>query len=478
MVNINRRQFVILGGVTAAAAATAGLAGCSSGSTGSSSSASSAASSAAATDTDLISMSWDDIKAQAKGQTVSFLAWGSGGADAFVQKYWNKLADDMKEKYDITMSYAEDTAAEEQKIVTDIENGADATYDMFWGLGSTVAAARKAGVFGNWVSTLPNAKYLDMDNAFNTFDGTQSTENEESGFQGLNPSLVYSKDAWSSEIAYDATQGDVKGLFHNFTELAEWVKINPGKFTYMDLTGKGAFHGLSFAKAILAELKDDGKGGWTTVYDEADSADARRKKINQNIEDWYTWATSGSASEEAFIERASYLWAYLNEIAPNLMQGDAGAMYVPTAPDMMSYVKSGDLAVTFTTCTQVSNRVESAPDSYMANPAIYMLDTSTGSWDYVVITGNSKNKAGALVVANEMLDPENQLYAFQTTGNGYNVSYDKLDSSMQGKFDAAVKDMGALTSSTEAIAKNSYTDKFGPVAKWIASGWAQKVNAK
>lgn len=471
MAQISRRSFV-RGAALASAMAIGGasLTGCGSGS-------SNTAASNLSAETDLQKMTWDQVLAEAKGETVTFLAWGSGGADAFVQKWWEHLAEDMKSKYDITLTYAEETTAEDEKLVTDAQNKSDATYDLYWGLGSAFSNLRKAdGLWTEeWLGKLPNSKYLDMDNEFNTFDGTTAINDAESGFQGLNPSLVYSTDAWSHELKYSESKGSVKGLFHNFTELAAWVKLNPGKFTYMDLTGKGAFHGLSFAKEVLAELTDDGKGGWKAVYDEKDDTATRRKKINDNISSWYKWATSSEASEEKFVEKAAYLWAYLNEISPNLLQGDNGTLYVPTAPEMMSYVKSGALACTFTTCTQVSNRVEASPDSYMANPAIYMLDTTVASWDYVIITSNSKHKAAALVVANEMLDPEQQLTAFTTTGNGYNVAYSKLDSSVQKKFDEAIKGMGTLTSTSDAIANNAYTDQFGPVAKWIASGWSTKV---
>jgi hypothetical protein len=90
---------------------------------------------------------------------------------------------------------------------------------------------------------------------------------------------------------------------------------------------------------------------------------------------------------------------------------------------------------------------------------------------------NAKAKAAAMVVCNEMLDPSQQAIAFQTTGNGYNVSYDKLDASQKKEFDDVFKAMGTLSPSTEEIAQQSYTDKFGKVASWIPTGWAQKVQA-
>lgn len=489
--NLSRRKFVMLGGATAGLAAMGSLAACSSGSGSSSASASASSASASGSgnassaaggsvETDLAKMSWDDILAEAKGQTVTFLAWGSGGADPFVQQWWDKLAEDVKSKYDVTIQYSEFDQAEYAKITTDLQNGTDATYDMFWYTGAMTAPIRAAGegVFGNsWVARLDNYKYLDPKNNYVTFDGAAPTDDEEAPFQGLNPSLVYSTDLWDHTIGWDQEKDGKKGLPTNFTELAKWCAANPGKFSYMDLTGAGSFHGLFFLKAILAELTSDGNGGWKAVYDEADDAKTRRQKIEDNIEQWYTWSNGSEASEAAFYDKADYLWAFLNEIKPNLLQGDGGPAYMATAPDMMQRVIAGDLACTFTTCTSVSERVAAAPDSYMKNPAIYMLQTSVGAWDYSVIMSNAKSKAAAMVVCNEMLDPSQQAIAFQTTGNGYNVSYDLLDSSQKKEFDDVIKAMGSLSPSTEEIAQQSYTDKFGKVAAWIPTGWAQKVQA-
>ena len=419
-------------------------------------------------------MSWDDVLAEGKGGKVTFLAWGAGGADPYVQQWWEHLTEDVKKKYGIELTCVEQDQAETQKLTTDIESKLDATYDMFWGLGSSMTNLRKLnGLWGGneWLTKLPNYKYLDPTNNFVQFDGVTDIKGEEAPFQGLNPSLVCSTDKWDPSLPYTAE----KGIFHNFTELAEWVKLHPGQFTYMDPTGAGAFHSMSFFKEALSELTSDGNGGWKTVFDAGDDVATKRKKIQANIDDWYKWGTSGEASEAAFIEKADYLWAFLNEIKPNLKQGDSGAMYPATAPEMREYVNAGELACVFTTCTQVSNRVADAPANYPVNPAIFMLDTTIGSWDYAIITSNSKNKAAALLVANEMIDPENQLYAFTTTGNGYNIDPAKAGSEIEKKFNDAVAGMGALTSSVEAIAEKSYTDKFGPIAAFLPAGWTQKV---
>ena len=471
MRRLSRRSFVALGG--AAALATVGLAGC-----GTSGGDKSSGNADATVDTDLASMTWDQILEEAKGQTVTFLAWGAGGADAFVQQYWDQLKTYVADNYEITLEPVEYAQAEYEKIGTDIDNGGEPTYDLFWYLGSMIAPFRaKDGLFANeWVSKLDCYKYLNASDPFVAFDGVNNTDNMEAPFQGCQPSLVYSQDKWSHGLAWDATEGNVNGLFHNFAELAQWVKKHPGKFSYMDLTGAGSFHGVLFLKAILSELTTDGNGGWKTVYDEADDAATRRTKIQANIDAWWDWSNSDECTEEAFYEKASYAWAFLNELKPNLLQGDNGPLYIATAPEMMQYVIAGDLACTFTTCTSIASRVEASPDAYMANPAIFMLQTSVGYWDYNVIMKNSPSKAAAMVVCNAMLEPEQQILAFETTGNGYNIDLAKLDADQQAEFKAALEELGALSPSAEEVATQGYVDKYGKVAAWLSTGWDQKVN--
>ena len=472
MKTVSRRNFIALSGAAAASVAVAGLTGCSNNEKPAGDP------NALTVDANLAEMTWEQILEEAKGQTVTFLAWGSGGADAFVQKYWDQLKTYVADQYDIKLQLVEYAQAEYEKIGTDIENGGKPTYDLFWFTGAMFAPFRAAdGLFGeNWMTKLDSYKYLNPADPFVAFDGLNNTDNIESPFQGCQQMLVYSQDKWSRDLAWDASEGEVKGLFHNFAELAQWVQKNPGKFSYMDLTGAGNFHGILLLKALLSELTDDGNGGWKTVYDEADDAAARRQKIQANIDAWWDWSNSADCTEEAFYEKAGYVWAYLNDIKPYLLQGDNGPLYIATAPEMMQYVIAGDLACTFTTCTSIASRVEATPDAYMANPGILMMQTSIGYWDYNVIFKNSPSKAAAMVVSNAMLEPAQQLLAFETTGNGYNVDVTKLDAEMQDEFAALIEEMGALSPSAEEVATNGYVDKFGKIANWIASGWDQKVN--
>ena len=89
---------------------------------------------------------------------------------------------------------------------------------------------------------------------------------------------------------------------------------------------------------------------------------------------------------------------------------------------------------------------------------------------------NSEHKAASMVVANELLDPDFQAYAFVTDGNGYTVDYSKLDTTQKGAFDKVFEEMGTLTPSSDEIALQAYNDKLGAVSPWLVSGWDQFVN--
>ena len=88
MKSMSRRNFVTLMGAAAGTiAAGSALSGC-----GNSGSNSNSSTSNKSVETDVKNMSWDDVLKEAKGQTVTFLAWGSGGCirAAVLERFENK----------------------------------------------------------------------------------------------------------------------------------------------------------------------------------------------------------------------------------------------------------------------------------------------------------------------------------------------------------------------------------------------------
>jgi ABC-type uncharacterized transport system YnjBCD substrate-binding protein len=435
-------------------------------------------------ETALAEMTWDEILAEAGGDTLTFCAWGSGGADAMVQQYWEYFAQRAKEDYNITVEYVEDTAENEQRFVSDYENGIDATIDMFWGAsGSIQPMGAKGALWGDdgnqWVKKLPNSAYLDWTATDVLYNGTMPTNGYQAQFMKVTPAMVYAADKYDASLKWDASRTEngvaMPGLPHNLTELSLWVKQYPGKFTYLDLLGKGGFHGKQFVTSALYELTDDGKGGWKAVYDEADDASVRSEKIQKNAEAWNVWATSEEASEDAFIRKAAYVWAYFNGLEPNLFQGDSGAYYGADAYDMISRVNAGDIALSFTTCVSIYPKTQSDP-SYLPQGQLYLMETSVGYPDFVVVSKNSRHKAAAMALCNLLLEPEVNAKVTAVTGNAYNLDLTKLSAEDRAIFDDMMSGFPKGTSaSPEDLAASAHNVSSGSIAGWIGTAWDSQV---
>lgn len=434
-------------------------------------------------ETDLADMTWDEILEEAKGQDVTLNVYN---ADTQVAKYWESIVE-MAKEYDINVTIVAESADTDARMISDYENGDVASYDMTWGYyGGTFKAYHDAGcLWGDedeqWVKYLPNAQYIDWESSIYASDCGLPVNYMQSPLMGLTPMLIYLGSEYDASLAWDATGTnadgeEVAGLFHDLTELRQWVEKYPGKFTYLDLAGAGAFHGRLFVLSALYELTSDGNGGWKAVYEPTDDAQTKFDKIEANAQMWYEWASGEEASMEAFVEKADYLWAYLNEIEPYLLQGDAGALYGKDAYEMADYVNSGVLATSFTTSFSISPKVQNDPSYLQGSGQAFMMQTSVFASDFMVITKNSDAKAACMVLCNLMLDPTVQADGFAVTGNTYNVDLTKLDDEDSAYFDKVFEElMPGTTPSADDLKNFSHVNIGGAIPSWLTDCWTANV---
>lgn len=434
-------------------------------------------------ETDLADMTWEEILEEAKGQDVVLNVYD---ADTQVAKYWNSIAK-LAEDYDIDVTLVSETADTDARMIADYEAGDVASYDMSWGYyGYAFKPFHDAGlVWGNdgnqWVSYLPNIRYVDYDTNTYQYDCGLPVNYMQSPLMGLTPMLIYLSTGYDASLAWDETRtaedgSVICGLFHNLSELYQWVQLYPGRFTYLDLAGSGAFHGKCFVKSVIYELCDDGNGGWMPVYDEADDMATRYAKIEANAQQWYEWVNSDEASEEAFAERAGYVWAYLNDIEPYLLQGDAGALYGSDAYAMADYVNSGVLATSFTTSFSISPKLQNDPSYLSGAGQAYMMQTSVFAADFMIIAKNSDSKAACMVLANLMLEPRVQADGFALTGNTYNLDMNRLKAEDRAYFEEVfAKLIPGTTPSAEDLANCSHVDIGGSIGSWLTGCWIENV---
>lgn len=434
-------------------------------------------------ETDLADMTWDEVLAEARGQRVTLNVYN---ADTQVAKFWDQLVG-LAGEYGIEVTIVSETADTDARMIADYASGDPATYDMTWGYyGYTFKAYHDAGcLWGDqqeqWVKYLPNAQYIDWESSSYQYDCGLPTNYMESPLMGLTPMLVYLSTEYDASLAWDASRpgedgAAVYGLFHDLTELSQWVRLHPGRFTYLDLTGSGAFHGKCFLMSILYELTGDGDGGWKAVYDEADDQRTRYDKIEANAQAWYAWMAAPEANAETFAERAAYVWAYLNDLEPYLLQGDQGPLYGSDAYMMADYVNSKALATSFTTSFSISPKLDNDPSYLSGAGQAYMMQTSVFAADYLVITKNSASKAACMVLANLLLDPTVQADCFAMTGNTYNVDISRLSAEDATYFDTVFSALRPGTTPTAAdLASSSHVNIGGNITAWLTDCWLRYV---
>ena len=80
-------------------------------------------------ETDLADMTWDEILAEAKGQSLTLNVYN---ADTQVAKFWDRVTELAKD-YDIDVTIVSETADTDARMIADYQNGDTASYDMTWG---------------------------------------------------------------------------------------------------------------------------------------------------------------------------------------------------------------------------------------------------------------------------------------------------------------------------------------------------------
>ncbi len=211
---------------------------------------------------------WDDVVAEAEGQTVRFWMWG--GDEALNEHIDTEVAPAAAE-LGVTLERVpiEDTADALARIAAEADAGADdSSVDLVWVNGTDFAQGREAGLWlADWSSTLPSFALLDPGDPSLSRDFGVPVDGEE---------LPWSRAAFV--LAYDSAR--LPDPPRSFAELADYVRAHPGRVTYPappDFTGSAfvrqAVQALGEVEAfsLLAELEPLlWDGGATHPVDQAE----------------------------------------------------------------------------------------------------------------------------------------------------------------------------------------------------------------
>jgi len=377
--------------------------------------------------------SWDDIVAEAQGQTINFYHWG--GSDLWNAFYAGYLAEEAA-KLGVTISTVPVAAPTEfvDKILNESVAGVeDGSVDLVWINGENFRTVKQADtLYGPYAEKLPNAQYLDWDSPAYTSDFGTPIEGMESVWLGGQMVVIYNT-ACAGDLP--VTDGVVK-----LEDLKQWIIDHPGQFTH---TAPPEFTATAFLTAIFYALTG-GADQWQGPFDQA-----------------------------LFDEKSPAMWDWLNEIKPYMWQ--EGQNYPESLTQLDNMYANGEVCFTI-------NYGHTHADTMMdqgrfpETSRTFVLESGTvANWNFVAIPKNSGSKAGALVVANLMMSPEVQYHVADPAvmGSVPGITLSKLPEEWQTKFDALPR--GPSTLPPTVLAAHQVPPLTGEMLPVFEQAWEENV---
>lgn len=363
------------------------------------------------------------------GQTVHFNAWG--GSDN-INDYIIWAGKRLKEEHGINLVHVKltDTATAVSRVLAEktVNRTTDGSIDMLWVNGENFANMKKNGLLRNdaWAFDLPSWQYTDAQALpALVMDFGVPTEGLESPWGRAQ--LVF---------AYDTAI--VNTPPKSALALKDWVKKNPGRFTY---PSPPDFTGTSFLKQIAIELTDD-RSVFAQPADQVDTAAV-----------------------------LAPLWAWLDAVHPSLWQG--GRNFPKNYTNLAQLLGDGEIniAMAFNPAKFSNDIVNGAlPDTIRT----YIHDQGTlANVHYLAIPFNASSPEAAMIVADFMLSPEAQIRKANSDiwGDPTVLSMAKLSSNDQAAFAALPRGIATLS---DAELNRSLPE---PHPSWVAvieDAWAKR----
>ena len=367
---------------------------------------------------------WDEVLAEAKGETVYFNAWG--GAEN-INAYLEWAGAELKARHGVTLVHVklDDTAKAVGTVVAEKAAGRDegGTVDLIWINGENFASMKRQGLLftPGWAESLPNWQYVDVENKPTTrTDFTIPVEGLESPW-GM-AKLVFFHDTAKTQPAAMPKSAD---------ELLQWAKANPGRFTYPQPPD---FTGSSFLKQVLAEKIAD------------------RALLLKPVD------------EANFAEAAKPLFDYLDALNPLLWRG--GKAFPQNYPAMKQLLADSEVDIIFAFNPSEASSAIAAGELPDTVRSFVFPGGTLANTHFVAIPYNANAKAGALVAADFLLSPQAQARKQDPDvwGDPTVLAVDRLPEAAKAAF--AALDLGVATLPPEEL---------GPALDEPHPSWMERV---
>ncbi len=347
---------------------------------------------------------WEGVLSGSRGQELNLFMWGgSSEINRFVDTVYGPR---LEAEFGIELNRipVADTVDAVNKVLSEIQAGRDrgGAVDLIWINGENFQTLRQAdALLGDWSTHIPNARFVDWDAPEVSLDFGLPW----AGFESPLGSAQF-------QFVYDSARFGPDDLPLSYAELLEWVKTNPGRFTY---PAPPDFHGNRFVKQAFYELTG-GPERWLGEFDRV-----------------------------GYAEFSPALWSYLHELDPYLWP--QGASYPSSIAELNRLFANGEIDFTF---TQLPAGIEAdvAAGVLPSTSRPFVFDTGTiGDSHYLAIPANAAHPEAAMVMANLVLEPELQaakLAPENGWGDGLAISLSRVDSADRRRIEAVLDDLGAL----------------------------------
>lgn len=309
----------------------------------------------------LATTAWPQTEAGARGQTVWFNAWGG---DPAVNRYLDWVSGEVKRDYGITLKivHLADAADAVKRIQTEASAGRrhGGSVDLLWVNGENFRTLKEAGLLQTgWAQALPNWRYVDQRKPVRE-DFSIPTDGAESPWG-------------SAQLTFIARREQTPQPPASPEELLAFATAHPGTVTY---PRPPDFTATAFLEQLLLSLTPQPE------------------------------ALTQPPDAQTFATVAAPLWAYLDQLHPQLWRNGTDFPASPARMDAMLTNGTLRLSLTFNPM-HASQKVASGElptDSYSFGFREGML----GNVHFVTIPANARSAAGAQVVANFLLSPAAQ----------------------------------------------------------------------
>lgn len=380
----------------------------------------------------LASKTFEDYVKEADGTTVTFYGWG--GSDQTNNWIDHFLADKLKKEYNITLKR---TGMNIDEILNNLQNSVQAkeekgNIDVMWINGENFYTAMNNNLlYGPFVDRLPNMeKYVDVNSDDVKYDFGYETKGYEAPYGKAQVVMIYNS--------------DVIGAIKSADDILAAAKANPGKITYPappDFTGSAFVRNIIYEKVGYDKLKD---------LDPKDTEAVR---------------TAMKPALDFLKELKPYLWK-------------EGKTYPAESTQLDNMFADGTVIFDVSYNPNfASNMVDKGTFPKSTKTSVFDKGT-IGNTHFLAIAKNAPNKAGAMVVINEVLNFESQMekYKPDVWGDLPVIDNKKLSADEKKKIDG-IK-IGVATLPQDELLSKRQPELPSALVPVIEKIWAEEIPNK